>query len=107
MEYEKPINFSDDIFNDTSIELTLFSPVSDDVGVIVVSSKENNAHTLRIIQLLYSPQDESYSPIQELAAFSFQTYKQLEDFLEKLPNISGIDMLLLLNPLRNNSSFQN
>ena len=107
MNYERSINFSHDIFKHSSIEQTLFSPTADDLGVIIVSSKEKNTHVLRIIQLLYSFPEQSFIPVQELVSFDFQTYEQLTDFLENLPNLSGMDMLLLLNPLTDNSDIQN
>lgn len=101
------INFGDETFRDNVIELVLFSPNSDNVGIVLTSIKNENEHILRIIQLLYSVQDNSYDPIQELASFSFKTYDELKDFIEELPNVSGIDMLLLLNPLAPSSFMQN
>src|SRR5690625_8028440 len=101
MDYERSINFSHDIFKHSSIEQTLFSPTADDLGVIIVSGKEKNTHILRIIQLLYSFPEQRFIPVQELASFDFQTYEQLKDFLENLPNLSGIDMLSIINLLTN------
>jgi len=103
----KNTNVVKNISNENVIEEILISPESDSIGIAFTSSVKSNFHVLNIVQLLYSMNDDSYSPVQELATFSFQNYEELKEFIQKLPRLSGIDMLLLLNPLKSNSSLQN
>lgn len=80
---------------ETVISLSL---ENEEVGIIVLSELENDNHVLRLVHSI-EVDDEKYDFIQELAAFSFQSRQELNDFVQSLPNLSGLEMLLLLNPL--------
>ncbi|GAB3790406.1 hypothetical protein [Virgibacillus kimchii] len=53
-----------------------------------------------IAHILEMAKDEdSFFPIQELASFSFSTKGEMKDFVKRLLDMSGLEMLVLLNPL--------
>ncbi len=43
--------------------------------------------------------EDAFFPVQELASFSFGTKGEMKNFVKRLPEMSGLEMLLLLNPL--------
>lgn len=94
----KEVIFPNELLEEMKIESTFFSPVDDNVGIAALSHLENNQHVLRLYHLLRN-NNLKYHPVQELAAFSFVAYEELIDFLKRLPQMSGFEMLLLLNPL--------
>lgn len=95
---EKRVVFPDELLEGMSIESTIFSPGNEKVGIATLSEEQDAQFVLRIY-LLIQKKDEKYHLKQELAAFSFKSRKELDEFLVKLPNLSGLEMLLLLNPM--------
>lgn len=107
MDEGKKVLFPDELIEDKVIETTIFPVNSKTVGIAVLSHKEGPAHILRIYQLLYNKESESYEPIQELAAFTFKRRDELTDFLDDLPHLNGLEMLMLLNPIGPNQEYLN
>ena len=99
MDTSKEVIFPNELLNDMSIEQTFFPSNSDEVGVAVLSHVENEVHIMRIYQLVLSMESNAFEPIQEMVSFAFESRKELIDFLERLPNLTGLEMLMLLNPI--------
>lgn len=96
----KRVVFPDELLEDRRIETTIFTEQNDIFGIAVLSETDQDfTFTLRIYQLMWSKDEEAFAPVQELEAFRFLTRQQLEDFVKRLPEISGLEMLMLLNPL--------
>ena len=91
------------------IEATVVSPSHPDVGVLILS-KGFNQFSKEIVFRLYRIQKDthtdSYYIVLELEAFMFTKYQKAKEFMDKLPNMTGLEMLLLLNPVRPASSLQ-
>jgi len=100
MSSEKEVVFPNELLEEMQVETTIFSPENEIIAIAALSKIENSAHILSLWQLLKD--QNSYHPVQELAAFSFLDRVDLEDFLHRLPDMSGIEMLLILNPLPSN-----
>ncbi|GAB3042120.1 hypothetical protein [Virgibacillus ainsalahensis] len=98
MNSEKTVYFPDELLENRQIETTIFTPLNDLIGVAALSEQEGPTFILRLFQLTVF-EGETYEPIQELAAFSFQSREELDSFLERLPDLTGLEMLMLLNPL--------
>lgn len=101
---DKNIIYPDDMLEELSLEAEIFSEVDENVGVALFSEEDGDTINLRIYQLLFDDVDspkEVYYPIQELAAFNFASKEQMTEFIKNLPKLSGLDMLMLLNPLEN------
>lgn len=103
METGRRVSFPDELLEGRQIETTIFTPSNDDVGVVALSEQEDAVLTLRLYQLTRFDDDPDYHPVQELAAFSFLNRQDLDDFLERLPDLTGLEMLMLLNPLPSDS----
>ncbi|WP_445491518.1 hypothetical protein [Niallia sp. 03133] len=74
----------------------MISPVDVNIGIAALSEKEYENQILRLYQLVR--EENTYHFSHELAAFRFTSYHELDPFLQKLPAISGLEMLMLLNP---------
>lgn len=99
MYKNKEVIYPNQLTKDMKIEEDIFPTIESDIGITTLSQQINSNHILRIYQLLYNHENENYEVVQELEAFTFQTRKELTDFIKKLPQLNAIEMLLLLNPL--------
>ncbi|MBP1969179.1 hypothetical protein J2Z83_001283 [Virgibacillus natechei] len=98
MNSDKRVVFPNEMLENRQIETTIFTPANDVYGVAVLSEKAGATIILRLYQLVVDA-DYTYQPVQELTAFSFGSRSELDSFLDRLPEISGLEMLMLLNPL--------
>lgn len=91
------------------VEATAVSPSHPDVGVLILSKGFNQFSTeivFRLYRIQKDPTTDCYYISLELEAFMFKRFKEAKDFLEKLPNMTGLEMLLLLNPVHPASNLQ-
>lgn len=107
MNDEKSVVFPDEIMENRNLETVIFSPVSTEIGIAALSESSHSTHILRLYQLMYEEYENTYKPVQELEAFSFLRYEELTDFLKKLPEMSALEMLLVLNQVYPNNYFAN
>lgn len=56
-----------------------------------------NPHIIRVYQFENDLVDESYIPSKELEAFAFTTEEQAKNFAVRLPQMSALDYLILIN----------
>lgn len=95
----KRVVFPDELLENTVIETTIFTEHNDVYGIAALSEEgEGSTPFLRLYQLIWFNDEEVFSPVQQLEAFGFLNRGDLDDFLTRLPNMTGLEMLLLLNP---------
>jgi len=99
MESSKSVLFPSEMLVEMEIEDTFFPTNSKQIGIAVLSHFQESAYIMRIYQLIHNNESDSFEPIQELASFSFSSKEHFDDFLKMLPNMTGLEMLMLLNPL--------
>ncbi|WP_085993243.1 hypothetical protein [Oceanobacillus senegalensis] len=99
MSSDRMVSFPNEFLESMNIETTIFTPQDEKIGIAALSETENANITLRLYQLLRSDDNHVYSPVIELAAFSFSNRQDMNEFLKKLPDMTGIEMLMLLNPI--------
>src|SRR5690625_4139472 len=92
------ISFPEGVLGSMQIELIMLTPTSDQVAAGVLSEFIQDKYTLHIHQLALSTDKEHYQFVQELAIFEVDTRAEIDEMIERLPKLSGIEMLLLLNP---------
>jgi len=56
-------------------------------------------HIMRVYQLLSNQSTMVYEPVQEMVSFSFENRSEFVDFLTQLPNLTGLELLILMNPI--------
>lgn len=105
MDPDVKVSFPNEILENMKFEQTIFSPENDKIGIAIFSETENDSHIMRIYHLLYDEDEHVYNFIQELTAFSFQSQREVDDLIERLPTLSGIEMLLMLQPIPVANSF--
>jgi len=59
--------------------------------------EKDNMFIVRVFEL--AQHEDAFYPIQDLAAFSFGTKTELNAFVARLPELTGLEMPLLLNPM--------
>ncbi|MFA1822764.1 hypothetical protein ACDX78_21875 [Virgibacillus oceani] len=96
MSSEKKVRFADGTLDHMEVETSIFSPEHPELGVAVLSEEHDGMFIARLLEL--AQDEESFYPIQDLAAFKFDTKREMKDFIKRLPEMSGLEMLLLLNP---------
>jgi hypothetical protein len=97
MNSEKKVRFDDDMLENMEIETSIFSPVHPELGVAVLSENRDGMCIAHILEL--AKDEDAFFPVQELASFSLRTKGEMKDFVKRLPDMSGLEMLLLLNPI--------
>lgn len=104
MEQDKNVIFPNEMLEEMQLEGTVFPTIESPFGIAMFSEVEENNHVLRVYQLLFESEQNSYVPIQELAAFQFPDRETMMEFKERLPHLNGIEMLMILNPLESSDS---
>lgn len=99
MKQDKKVLYPNKLLEEMRVEGTIFPENASQFGVATLSHQDGSAHVLRIYQLLFNNEADAYDLVQELAAFTFQDRIELISFLEDLPHLNGLEMLMLLNPI--------
>lgn len=107
MDPDVKISFPNEILENMTFEQTIFSPENEKIGIAVFSETEDDSHIMRIYHLLFDEDEQVYNFIQELTAFSFQSRREVDDLIKRLPTLSGIEMLLMLHPISASAPFLN
>jgi len=95
----KKVVYPNELLQNMRVEGTIFPENASQVGVATFSQQNGSDHILRIYQLLFNNTESVYEPVKELAAFNFMSRRDLVGFLDDLPHLNGLEMLMLLNPL--------
>lgn len=91
--------YPNQLLEEMRVEGTIFPENASQFGVATLSHHDGSTHILRIYQLLFNDNEDAYEIVQELAAFTFLDRTELVNFLNDLPHLNGLEMLMLLNPL--------
>lgn len=107
MEPDNKVTYPDELLEKFNIEGVIFSEASKELGFATLSEIEGSAHILRIYQLLYNEYTDAFEFTQELAAFTSESRARLLDLNKRLPEIGGLEMLMLLNPSKQSEGLLN
>lgn len=94
----KKVTYPKEMLEGMSIEGSLYLTENSQIGVSFLSEKDGSDLILRIYQLIYVRERDQFEPLQELAAFTLSNRDDLDEFLDRLPEITGLEMLMLLKP---------
>ncbi|MBT2600059.1 MULTISPECIES: hypothetical protein [unclassified Oceanobacillus] len=97
MKNENNIAIPAELLQDRKVEITFFSEIKKNLGILGLS-EQTDTYVLHLYRLFYNDSKGKFEPIQQLEAFQFQTESEMHQFIENLPNISALDMILLMNP---------
>lgn len=107
--YEAKVSLPNELTKEMTIHTTFISPTKPEVGVLVLTKglhQLSKEIVVRLYRLQKKSLDESYYIINELEALMFTSFKAARAFLNNLPNMTGLEMLLLLNPMSKTSKLQ-
>ena len=77
---------------------TLISPVKSDMGIMVLGENYSDGAERPTVRIyLISIEEDEWDLEGELQAFTFPNFGSAKRFVEDLPSMSAIDLLLLLN----------
>lgn len=79
------------------IENLIVSQLDNRIAILPLSGESQNMHLLRLYQLIRG-EDQQYFPTNEIGAFRFYLRKELVDFLIRLPKMTALEILMLMNP---------
>lgn len=90
--------------NGMEVLATLFSPAEPNIGILVTGENYEEKTTQPLVCVYLIAFNEGKWFIQEeLQAFSFWSFKSAKRFVDDLPNMSAIDLMLLMNGLSTNT----
>lgn len=107
MKSHKKVLYPNQLLEEMKVEETIFPNATSNMGVATLSHETDSHHILRIYHLLLDYEKDAYEVVQELAAFTFEDRNELVYFLDDLPYLNGLEMLMLLNPLPQNNPLIN
>lgn len=86
------------LLNTMEIQGVTISPTNQELGVLILSEKiEEDQIIIRIYLLKLDKGSKEYHIDYELEAFSFNNLQASQEFVERLPSMSALEMLILLN----------
>lgn len=80
------------------VENVFFSPINENIGVAVLSEKQRKTVVFRLYFLYFNDEENSYIFTHELSALSFQNRFEAKHFLKRLPEMSALEILILMKP---------
>ncbi|WP_223701694.1 hypothetical protein [Sutcliffiella deserti] len=89
----------DELLNKMEIHGTMVSPNKPDVGVLILTKGFNRFSreiVIRVYRLQRDKLTNKYTIYLELQAFAFSNYMQAKEFLANLPNMTALEMLMML-----------
>lgn len=86
---------------------TLISPMQPSTGVIIVGENYEEASIQPIVRIyLITWEDDDWGIEEELQAFAFSNIGSANRFVSDLPNLSAIDILILMHGAQRITSSQ-
>ena len=77
---------------------TLISPAKSDLGIMILGENYSNGTECPTVRIyLINIEEDEWDFEGELQAFTFPNFVSAKRFVEELPSMSAIDLLLLLN----------
>lgn len=99
-------NLPEDLDGMVLIE-TLISPMQPNTGIIIVGENYEETSIQPIVRIyLITWQDDDWVIETELQAFAFRDINSANRFVSDLPNLSAIDVLILMNVQQRGSIVQ-
>lgn len=101
------VEIPNELLENMEIEAVIISPIYRNVGIVILAKDDNetNSRLVRIYSIVKQDDETTYRPVQELQAFLFPEKPFAKEFIERLPQMSAIELMFAMNGL-NESQFQ-
>ncbi|WP_214483051.1 hypothetical protein [Bacillus sp. SM2101] len=93
---EVPVLLDNSILEKYQLEGIIISPITKGIGILLLS--EQSEYTLRIYLITKAPAERNFKISHELESFQFPTEKDKMNFIERLPEMPAIELMLAINP---------
>ncbi|WP_342541938.1 hypothetical protein MHH33_12795 [Paenisporosarcina sp. FSL H8-0542] len=88
-----PENFEDEM----EVIATIFTPTND-IGLAIAGENLHPTSKCPIVRIfMLETVDQGWAFKEELQAFAFSNFDEAQSFLENLPQMSALEMLIILN----------
>jgi hypothetical protein len=85
-------------FNDMKVMQTIISPVYRHMGILIMGEDMHRGSASPIIRIYQLDKvDNKYLIQNELQAFNFLNYASAKSFLQELPKMSALELLITMN----------
>ena len=103
---ESKVDVPNELLVDMEIESVVISPVFQNVGIVILAGddQETNCRLVRIYSIAKQDDETTYRLVQELQAFLFPEKSFAKEFIERLPQMSAIELMFAMNGM-NDSQF--
>lgn len=93
------VEIPDELLENMEIESVIISPVYQNVGIVILAGddQETNGRLVRIYSMVKQDDETTYSLVQELQAFLFPERPFAKEFIERLPQMSAIELMFAMN----------
>lgn len=104
MEFEgMELLVPDDFEEEMTVLATLKSPAQAFIGILIAGEDYQEKAKEPVIRIyLLALEDQEWHIADELHAFAFSDYASAQRFVDDLPDMSAIDLLLLINGYQSN-----
>ena len=93
------IEIPNEVLDNMDIESIIISPVHYNVAIVILAGadQETNCRLVRIYSIVKQDDETTYGLVQELQAFLFPEKPFAKEFIERLPQMSAIELLFAMN----------
>ncbi|KGP89666.1 hypothetical protein N780_10240 [Pontibacillus chungwhensis BH030062] len=93
------INLPQDYNYSATIEGVMINPHDNGVGATILSFSDEITGDLivKVCAMIHDAQTDSYDVIRDLEAFSFKDIAYGRDFIKRLPTMSAIELMFMMN----------
>jgi len=94
---EIAVDFEDELLKKMNVETVMTSPVNSEIGVAILSSESTNQNKIVGVYSLKLQHDiQKYKIDNELQTFSFSDHEFARQFIDRLPEMSAIEMMFAM-----------
>ncbi|MBU9713208.1 hypothetical protein [Evansella tamaricis] len=92
-------NLTDEIFEGLELYSFVLSPLYSNLGILIMTEdfEMNSTYIVIRFYVLRKGPDGAFSIEDELQPLSFNSHESTQYFLESLPNMSALDLLVAMN----------
>lgn len=93
------VEIPNELLENMEIESVIISPVYHNVGIVILAGddQETNFRLVRVYSIAKQDDETTYGLVQELQAFLFPEKPFAKEFIERLPQMSAIELMFAMN----------
>ncbi|KGX91854.1 hypothetical protein [Pontibacillus marinus] len=94
---EIAVDFDNELLEEMNVETVMTSPINSEIGVAILSSESTDQNKIvKVYSLRLQHDVQKYKIDNELQAFSFSDHDFARQFIERLPEMSAIELMFAM-----------